>query len=67
MKVDLIGLHQIHLSLIVKKYVLEDVKLALDAPITCGLIIKDVEHKPAATKQFLVIRVSILTFVKKVL
>ena len=67
MKVGLIGLHQVHLSLIVKKRVLKDVMLALDAPITCGLMTKGVEPKPAVSKQLLVIRVSILSFAKKVL
>ena len=67
MKVGLIGLHQVHLFLIVKKRVLKDVMLAMDAPITCGLMTKGVEHKPAVTKQFLVINGSILSFAKKVL
>ena len=67
MKVVLIGLHQAHLFLIVRKRVLEDVMLAMDAPITRGLMTKGVEPKPAVTKQFLVIRVSILSFAKKVL
>ena len=78
MKVGLIGLHQVHLSLIVKKRVLEDVMLAMDAPITCGLMTKGVEHKPAVTKQSvfrvkslvvnsIVVQLSILSFAKKVL
>ena len=76
MKVGLIGLHQVRLSLIVKKRVLENVMLALNAPITCGLMTKGVEPKPAATKQFLfrvkskvvnsiVVQLSILSFAKK--
>ena len=62
----LIGLHQVHLSLIVKKRVLEDVMIAMDAPITCGLMTKDVGPRPAAAKPFLLIGMLDLLYAKKV-
>ena len=63
---DPIGHRQARPTLRAKKHVLWNAAIDMTAPITLGLMTKDVGPQPAAAKPFLLVGMFNLLFVKKV-